>query len=114
MTTLEEVFLAVSAAACEEAKAKRQEADKLLPSDKPLHGSSLAAEHTADEELVDPKAGAELASDEQSPAEKPYTLIKVTSASNAPPVLPIMMTCLLTAPAMRRRSAWRGVSIPRV
>lgn len=80
VTTLEEVFLAVSAAASEEAKAKRQEADKLQPSDKRLHGSNSAMQHKADAESVDPKADAGSASEEQPPAEKPYTLIKVIPA----------------------------------
>ena len=77
VTTLEEVFLAVSAAASEEAKAKKQEADKLQHSDKPLEDSSSAAEIEIDEEILDPKADAQLPAEEQPPAEKPYTLIKV-------------------------------------
>lgn len=77
VTTLEEVFLAVSAAASEEAKARKQEADKLQPSDKHLEDSSSATEHKADEESLDPKADAQLPAEEQPAAEKPYTLIKV-------------------------------------
>ncbi len=77
VTTLEEVFLAVSAAASEEAKARKQGADKLQPSDKPLEDSSSAVEVKADEESLDPKADAQLPAEEQPAAEKPYTLIKV-------------------------------------
>ena len=77
VTTLEEVFLAVSAAASEEAKARKQEADKLQPPDKHLEDSSSATEHKADEESLDPKADTQLPAEEQPAAEKPYTLIKV-------------------------------------
>lgn len=76
VTTLEEVFLAVSAAASEEAKAKKQEAAKLEPSDKPLQGSGSALEDKADMDFPDPKADVQMPPEEQ-PTEKPYTLIKV-------------------------------------
>ena len=76
MTTLEEVFLAVSAAASEEAKAKKQEAAKLEPSDTQWQGSGSAMEDKADAESLDPKADVQMPPDER-PTEKPYTLIKV-------------------------------------
>lgn len=78
VTTLEEVFLAVSAAASEEAKARKQEAGKVQPLDESLQDRSSAMGHAADVDSVDPKADAQQASEEQLPAEKPYTLIKVT------------------------------------
>jgi len=77
VTTLEEVFLAVSAAASEEAKAKKHEAAKLQPKDEHLQGSNSAVAGNADEDFLDPKAEMELPQDEQPSARKPYTLLKV-------------------------------------
>ena len=77
VTTLEEVFLAVSAAASEEAKAKKREAAKLQPQDEHLQGSNSAAAGSADKDFLDPKAEMELPQDEQPSARKPYTPLKV-------------------------------------
>ena len=83
-TTLEEVFLAVSAAAYEGAKARKQEAAKLHGLDDLLQDSSSAMEEKAGVESLDPKADAQLPSEEQPLAETPYTLIKVTLCGHKP------------------------------
>ena len=77
VTTLEEVFLAVSAAASEDARAKQREADKLPAGGAPVQNSASSDAQKAEAASPDAKVGAELEQGEQQPAEKPYKLIKV-------------------------------------
>ena len=77
MTTLEEVFLAVSAAASEDARAKQHEADKLHAGGAPVQNNASSDLQKAEEASPDAKIDAELEQGEQQPAEKPFKLIKV-------------------------------------
>ena len=77
VTTLEEVFLAVSAAASEEAKARKQGAAKLEAHSAPPAGAAEANDQKHDGEAVDEKANVAACVGEQQSAVKPYSLVRV-------------------------------------
>ena len=77
VTTLEEVFLAVSAAASEEAKARKQSAAKLEARSAPSAGTADAEEQKHDTKALDEKADAAACDGEQQSAAKPHALIRV-------------------------------------
>lgn len=77
VTTLEEVFLAVSAAASEDARAKQSKADKLHAGGAPVQNRASSDAQKAEESSPGAKVDAEPEQGEQQPAEKPFKLIKV-------------------------------------
>ena len=77
VTTLEEVFLAVSAAASEDARAKQRAAGKLHAGGAPAQNSASSDAQKAEELSPDAKVDAEPEQGEQQPAEKLFKLMKV-------------------------------------